>query len=182
MVSVGQRFPFWVTPQAPLFLTVTACQPAPTVRLAPGVEVAVAPRPRPTAASEGPSGTTAVPTASGRNTGDTHGGGGGGGGQQQGGGGGSAGGGVSVWLRVLPVEHVLLADMSGGGDGDGGGSDGGGDGGGDMGGGTAAADILNLMQQHTQWCWVHPTTCTAAGWRQGGVVAVRSMTRRCVGG
>lgn len=48
VVRVGQRMPFWVTPQSPLFLTVSACQPAPTVRLAPGVEVAVAPRPRAT--------------------------------------------------------------------------------------------------------------------------------------
>lgn len=50
VVRVGQRTPFWVTPQSPLFLSVASCQPAPTVRLAPGVEVAVAPRPRAMAA------------------------------------------------------------------------------------------------------------------------------------
>lgn len=46
MISVGQPFPFWVRDQTPLRLKASSAVPADLVRLAAGVEIAVAPRVR----------------------------------------------------------------------------------------------------------------------------------------
>lgn len=46
MVAVGQPFPFWVKGQTALHLKASSAVPADLVRLQPGCEVAVAPRPR----------------------------------------------------------------------------------------------------------------------------------------
>jgi hypothetical protein len=43
---MGQPFPFWVRGQSVLTLRVSMAKPEAMVRLAPGVEVSVAPRPR----------------------------------------------------------------------------------------------------------------------------------------
>lgn len=46
VVSLGQQFPFWVRGQSVLTLTVAAAAPEHVVRLARGLELSVAPRPR----------------------------------------------------------------------------------------------------------------------------------------
>lgn len=46
MIAVGQPFPFWVKGQTALRLKASSAVPADIVRLQPGSEVAVAPRPR----------------------------------------------------------------------------------------------------------------------------------------
>lgn len=46
VVQTDQAFPFWVRQQTVLLLKVTTAHPASLVRLVPGAEVAVAPRPR----------------------------------------------------------------------------------------------------------------------------------------
>ena len=46
MVCKGQPFPFWMRGQAVLILKVASAAPDDVVRLAPGAEVSIAPRPR----------------------------------------------------------------------------------------------------------------------------------------
>ena len=52
VVQVGQAFPFWVRHQTVLRMKVSTALPASLVRLVPGSEVAVAPRPRRTLAKQ----------------------------------------------------------------------------------------------------------------------------------
>ncbi len=46
MVCKGEPFPFWMRGQALLVLKVASAAPDDVVRLAPGAEVSIAPRPR----------------------------------------------------------------------------------------------------------------------------------------
>ena len=46
MVCKGETFPFWMRGQALLILKVTTAAPDDVVRLVPGAEVSIAPRPR----------------------------------------------------------------------------------------------------------------------------------------
>ena len=52
VVQLGQAFPFWVRHQTVLRMKVSTALPASLVRLVPGSEVAVAPRPRRTLAQQ----------------------------------------------------------------------------------------------------------------------------------
>lgn len=106
VVSQGQSFPFWVSPQASLLLRVSLCQPGPVVRLGLGCEVEVAPRlrarPAPASAADRPVPVDGAPSSLQESTARTA-----AGASQQGLG--SAAEAVAVWLR-LQVGLLQLFD------------------------------------------------------------------------